>query len=236
MKKTLRGLSSQERLLAPSLLAANFANLGSEVQVVDQAGADLIHIDIMDGHFVPNLSIGPSVVRAIRPFTELPFDVHLMLSKPGDYINPFCEAGADHITIHAEADDDIKSTIEKIRAQGCSVGLSIKPKTDVEAIFPYLKMVDLILVMTVEPGFGGQKFLDFVVKKIKIIHDWIAKLNYPIHLEVDGGINENTARIALEAGVNMLVAGSSIFQSADGSEAAIQKLKNLMLNAKYLTS
>ena len=225
MKNSLRNFSCNEKFLAPSLLAADFANLGQEVCGVDLAGADILHFDIMDGHFVPNLSIGPAVVKAVRPLTKLPFDVHLMLSKPGDYINQFSEAGADHITIHVEAEDDIETTLAKIRFLGCSVGISIKPGTSAESIIPYLEIVDLILVMTVEPGFGGQKFLGHVVEKIKTIRKWIEKNNHPIHLEVDGGINVDTAPIAVGSGINILVAGSSIFQSTHGVDSAIQSLK-----------
>ena len=226
MKNSLLNFSCKDIFLAPSLLAADFANLGQEVYNVEHAGADLLHIDIMDGHFVPNLSIGPAVVKAVRPLTKLPFDVHLMLSKPGNYIRQFSEAGADHITIHVEAEDDIEATLTNIRALGCSVGISIKPETAAETILPYLKMVDLILVMTVEPGFGGQKFLGHVVEKIKLIRNWIDKESYPIHLEVDGGINSDTAPIVLEPGVNILVAGNSIFRSTDGIGSAIQTLKH----------
>ena len=231
-KNTLRKFSPRGKLLAPSLLASNFAKLGNEVQEIDQAGADILHIDIMDGHFVPNLSMGPSIVKAIRPLTKLPFDVHLMVSRPADFINHFCEAGADHITVHVEAKDDIKRTLQQIRFLGCSVGLSIKPETTSESVLPYLSLVDMILVMTVEPGFGGQKFLPSVVEKIKTIRDWIDKGNHSIHLEVDGGITYETASVSIKAGVNILVAGTTIFKSKDGLKGAVERLKSIMEQGK----
>ena len=182
----------------------------------------------MDGHFVPNLSIGPSVVRSIRPLTTLPFDVHLMVSKPGNFINQFSDAGADHMTIHVEAEDDVKSTLQRIHALGCSAGVSIKPGTDVESLIPYVELVDLILVMTVEPGFGGQKFLKHTLEKIKTIRNWIDKDSLPIHLEVDGGITYDTAALSLKAGVNILVAGTTAFRSTDGLKGAVVRLKEIM--------
>ena len=231
-KNNLRKFLPHEQLLAPSLLAANFAILGQEIANAEAAGADAFHIDIMDGHFVPNLSIGPPIVRSIRPITKLPFDVHLMLSKPADYVTQFCDAGADHITIHAEAEGDVESTLTKIRSLGCSSGICIKPGTDATAVLPYLEFVDLILVMTVEPGFGGQKFIEPVLKKIKTIRDWIIEGGYSIHLEVDGGITHDTGPLSLEAGVNMLVAGTSVFRSKNGISGAIGRFKNILRGCK----
>ena len=227
-KNTLRNFLPNDGLLAPSLLASDFANLGREVRQAEEAGIDIFHIDIMDGHFVPNLSIGPPVVKAIRPLTALPFDVHLMLSKPGNFIEQFSDAGADHITIHIEADDDVKKTLHRIRALGCSAGLSVKPRTRVESLIPYLDMVDLILVMTVEPGFGGQKFLDHTLEKIETLRSWIDKGRHPIHLEVDGGITYDTAALSLRAGVNILVAGTTLFRSKDGLTRAVARLKEIL--------
>ncbi len=212
-------------LVAPSLLAADFAALGRDIRAAARAGADVLHLDIMDGHFVPNLSIGPPVVRAVRPVTSLPFDVHLMLSDPGVYVQPFVEAGADHITFHVEIEGDVHHVFANIRQAGCSAGLSLKPATPAAALAPYLDQLDLILVMTVEPGFGGQSFREDVVPKIRDIRRMIEQSGRPIHLEVDGGIKPDTARTALEAGANFLVAGTSVFRAPDGPAAAIRRLK-----------
>ncbi len=208
-------------LIAPSLLAADFSRTGEEVRRVEQAGADILHVDIMDGHFVPNLSMGPPVVRALRPTTALPFDVHLMLTHPGRYVEAFVEAGADHITAHVEMEEDVREVLARIHAAGCSAGLSLKPGTPAEAIRPYLDSIDLVLVMTVEPGFGGQSFMADMVPKIETFRRWIDAGTHPVHLEVDGGINPETAAIAVRAGARILVAGTSIFRAAAADTAAV---------------
>ena len=212
-------------LVAPSLLAADFAALGTEIRAAEDGGGDLLHVDIMDGHFVPNLSIGPPVVRAARSISTLPFDVHLMLSDPGAYVQPFVDAGADHITIHVEIEGNVHDVLAAIHGTGCSAGISVKPATPAAALAPYLDELDLILVMTVEPGFGGQSFREDVVPKIVELRRMIGQSGRPIHLEVDGGIKPATARTVIEAGANMLVAGTSVFRAPDGPAAAIRRLK-----------
>ncbi len=224
-RNPLSNLDSKKILVAPSILAANFADLGNEIARVEKAGADIIHVDIMDGHFVPNLTIGPPVVQAIRKTSKLPFDVHLMLSNPKMFVKPFADAGADHITIHVECSDNIEDTIREIRSFGCSAGLSLKPKTPAEELIPYLDKIDLVLVMTVEPGFGGQSFMADMMQKTRAIRNAIRKLGKNIHLEVDGGVDGRTVFTVAEAGANMIVAGTSVFRAPEGAAEAIRKLK-----------
>ncbi|MBO4303133.1 MAG: ribulose-phosphate 3-epimerase [Lentisphaeria bacterium] len=211
-------------LVAPSLLAANFANLESELKRIEDAGADLLHLDIMDGHFVPNLTMGPPVISAIRKICKLPFDVHLMLTDPLKYVEPFSKAGADLITFHIECDNDPDEVISAIRSQGISVGISVKPKTPASAIEKFLDKIDLALVMSVEPGFGGQSFMSEVVPKIAQIRKMADKVNPRLHVEVDGGIDGKTVNQVVPAGANMLVAGTAVFRAPDGAEAAIGRL------------
>lgn len=213
-------------LIAPSILSADFSRLGEEIIAVKKAGADWIHIDIMDGHFVPNITIGPVVVSKIRKISDLFFDVHLMISEPGKYIKPFADAGADLITIHAEAVKNHKELFEKIRENGCKAGISINPETSFEKIENLIKYVDLVLIMSVHPGFGGQKFIDDVLPKIKKARAKIDALGKNIMLEVDGGINENTSRKAVEYGTNVLVAGNFIFTNKDYKKT-IELLKSI---------
>jgi len=211
-------------LVAPSLLACDFAHLAEEIQNVEQAGADWLHVDVMDGHFVPNLTIGPMVVDAIRRCSRLPLDVHLMLDHPEQYIRPFIDAGAHYLTVHVEApglrtESLLRKTLEEIRRAGTRVGLSLRPRTQAEALKPYLAALDLILVMTVEPGFGGQAFMPEVVPKVRQLRAWFTG-----DLAVDGGINAESAQRCREAGANVFVAGTYVFRSPS-YRAAIQSLR-----------
>lgn len=198
--------------IAPSILSADFARLGEEVRAVDAAGADWIHIDVMDGHFVPNITIGPAIVKAIRPVTRLPFDVHLMISPVDPYLDAFAEAGADTITIHPEAGPHIHRSLQHIRSLGKRAGVVLNPGTPEDALEYLLEEVDLVLVMSVNPGFGGQSFITSQLRKIKAIRSMIDKLGKPIDLEVDGGIDPETARQAIDAGADALVAGTATFR------------------------
>lgn len=198
-------------LVAPSILSADFARLGEEIRAVEKAGADWIHVDVMDGHFVPNLTIGAPVVKSLRPITKLPLDVHLMIDEPERYIGDFAKAGADYLTIHVEATEKVEKTLKDIRTLGMKPGITLRPRTPVEDIFPFLKLVDLILVMTVEPGFGGQSFMRDQTAKLKTLKTELAKQGAKALLEVDGGINNETAREVTDADV--LVAGNYVFKN-----------------------
>jgi ribulose-phosphate 3-epimerase len=206
-------------LIAPSILSADFARLGEEVRAIDAAGADWIHIDVMDGHFVPNLTIGPGVVKALRPHTQKPFDVHLMISPVDGFLDAFAEAGADIITVHPEAGPHLHRTVQRVKALGKKAGVSLNPATPAKALDYVLGEVDLVLVMSVNPGFGGQKFIAGQLKKIEAIATRIVKENLTIELEVDGGIDAETARQAVDAGATALVAGTAAFR---GGPAAYQ--------------
>jgi ribulose-phosphate 3-epimerase len=206
--------------IAPSILSADFARLGEEIRAVDEAGADWIHVDVMDGHFVPNLTIGPAVVKALRPHTKLPFDVHLMISPVDPFLDAFAEAGADIITVHPEAGPHLHRTLQRIRALGIKAGVSLNPATPAKMLDYVLEEVDLVLVMSVNPGFGGQSFIDGQLAKIAALRKRIDSLGKPIDLEVDGGIDSDTARRAIEAGADVLVAGTASFRGGPDRYAA----------------
>ena len=206
--------------ISPSILAADFANLERDIRDIEQNGADMVHVDIMDGIFVPNISIGIPVVKAIRPVTKLPLDVHLMIDRPILYVEAFVKAGADYVTIHVEADQpqNTLEALDKIHALGCKAGVVLKPRTPAEAAIPYLEKCDMILVMTVEPGFGGQSFMADQMGKVAQLKEWMAGINPDCLIEVDGGVDAKTHTVCKEAGANVLVAGSAYFKAADRKE------------------
>ena len=206
--------------VSPSILSADFVNLERDIRALSPAGADYVHVDVMDGIFVPNITIGIPVVAAIRKITDLPLDVHLMIDRPIRYVDDFCKAGSDILTIHTEADteENTLNALKRIRENGVKAAISVKPKTPAEAVLPFLPFCDLILVMTVEPGFGGQSFMADMMPKLKKIREYIDAQNPSCELEVDGGVNEKTAMICRENGANVLVAGSAYFKSVNPAE------------------
>ena len=210
--------------IAPSILASDFSKLSTEIVALEKAGADLIHLDIMDGHFVPNLTFGPPIIKSLRKYSKLTFDTHLMVQNPDDLLEEYANAGSDLITVHVEACKNIEKTLDRIQSLGCKTGIALKPKTDPFFLKSLLDKIDLILVMTVNPGFGGQEFISEMLKKITIVKSMIG--SNKIDLEVDGGINQETAKLVVKAGANILVAGSAVFGDGD--------LKNYKFNINSL--
>ena len=202
--------------ISPSILSADFSQLGNEIKRLEESGADMIHVDVMDGHFVPNLTIGPPVIEALKKQSSIPFDVHLMISPVHKYIQDYALAGADIITIHPEATEDLNSSISKIKKLNKKVGISLNPETKIDVITEYLDKIDLVLIMSVNPGFGGQEFMPEVLIKIKDLKKIKEKKNFNFDIEIDGGINFDNSKIAIEAGANILVSGTTIFKSNNG--------------------
>lgn len=211
-------ISSREMKIAPSMLASDFSRLGEEIRRICAAGADWIHLDVMDGVFVPNITIGPAVIAAMRPYTKAPFDVHLMIQDPGAYVEEFARAGADRISFHVEASGNPAETIRKIRAAGVLPAMVLKPGTPAQAVYPYLKDLDMVLVMTVEPGFGGQKFMEPMMEKVRQLREKAREENPGLLLEIDGGVNRETIPLASAAGVDVCVAGTGVFKAPDAAE------------------
>ena len=211
--------------ISPSILSADFSQLGAEIKRLEEGGADMIHVDVMDGHFVPNLTIGPPVIKALRKNCSLKFDVHLMISPVHEYIDAYADAGADIITIHPEATDNLENSIKKIKEKNKKVGVSLNPKTKIDLILDLLDQIDLVLIMSVNPGFGGQKFMPEVLDKIKDLKKIREQKNLDFDIEIDGGINFDNCKSAIDAGANILVSGTTVFKSNDGD---IKKNINLL--------
>ncbi|RDU38528.1 ribulose-phosphate 3-epimerase [Neobacillus piezotolerans] len=205
--------------IAPSILSADFSKLGEEIKDVERGGADYIHVDVMDGHFVPNITIGPLIVEAIRPITELPLDVHLMIENPDQYIEEFVKAGADYITVHVEASRHLHRTIHLIKSFGVKAGVVLNPATPVESIKHIIEDVDMVLLMSVNPGFGGQKFIPGVLPKIRDVKEMARQAGREVEIEVDGGVNSETAKLCIDAGATVLVAGSAVYGQEDRAKA-----------------
>ena len=212
--------------ISPSILSADFSKLGKEIQNLEVAGADLIHIDVMDGHFVPNITIGPEVISKLRKYTSLPFDVHLMISPVNNFIKDFAEAGSDIITIHPEATNNLIESINMIKSFNKKIGISLNPETSTDKVMNVLSMIDLVLVMSVNPGFGGQKFMSETLEKVKLLREEIDKKKIKTKIEIDGGINFENSKMAREAGVDIIVSGTTVFKENEGNlKKNIQLLK-----------
>ena len=203
--------------ISPSILSADFSKLGKEIQDLEKAKADLIHIDVMDGHFVPNITIGPEIIKKLRKYTSLPFDVHLMIAPVDNFIKNFADAGADIITIHPEATNNLSESIKKIKSYGKKAGVSLNPETTIDKVLPVLDIIDLVLVMSVNPGFGGQKFIQETLEKVKVLRKEIDIKKIKVEIEIDGGINFDNSKLAKKAGVNILVSGTTIFKQNEGN-------------------
>jgi len=215
-----------EPKFAPSILSADFSRLADAVMAVEKAGADWIHVDVMDGHFVPNLTFGPKMVADLHKATRLPLDVHLMIERPGDWIDRYADAGATYLTIHVEASHDVPGTLAAIRTRGIRPGLTLNPETPVDAVLPHLGLLDLALVMSVHPGFGGQKFIEGALDKVRAIREALDRQKLKAELEVDGGVKPDNAARVVAAGATVLVAGSAVFEDPDGPVAALRKFKH----------
>ena len=214
--------------ISPSILSADFSKLGEDIRRLEESGADMIHVDVMDGHFVPNLTIGPPVIKSLRKYTKLPFDVHLMINPVHKYIKDYSDAGADIITFHPEATENISETINLIKSLDKKVGISLNPNTEIKAAIDFLNQIDLVLIMSVYPGFGGQKFIKDVIKKIKDLDEIRIQQNYNFKIEIDGGINFETSKLAVKAGVDILVSGTTVFKENNGDlKKNINTLKQL---------
>jgi ribulose-phosphate 3-epimerase len=218
-------MMQKKRLISPSILSADFTRLGQEISTAEQSGADWIHIDVMDGHFVPNITMGPFIVEACRRTTDLPLDVHLMIDRPERHIQDFANAGADILTIHTEASPNFYRTLQAIKDLGCRAGAAINPGTPASAVWPALPLLDLVLVMTVNPGYSGQVFLPETMSKVEIVRRWLDEIGSAADLQVDGGVNASTLPQALAAGANVFVAASAIFKHPEGISAGLRALK-----------
>lgn len=218
---------TQKKLIAASILSADFSRLGEEVRAVDGAGADLIHVDVMDGHFVPNITVGPLVVQAVRRSTKLPIDVHLMIENPMDYVEDFVEAGADWISVHLEEDDHLDRTVSLIKDLGARAGVALNPATPIEGLFPLLEKIDFVLLMTVNPGFGGQKFISYCKSKIKKLCSHLEEQGHKTLIEIDGGVKIDNAQELARLGADIFVAGSAIFESDDYRQTLAKMRKEI---------